>query len=442
MKRRAFLGTTAGTAAVITGITGCAEKQKESPEALVVTDNGKLAGKTLEELRDLYRYDLFDDYIPFVYKHVVDHEYGGFMCNTDRDGTNLTGNKRTWYEGRGIWVSSYLYNTLDPDPQHLEVARKSVEFIMKLKPSGNEFWPSGISREGKPLGGPDVNLYGDIFVANGLQEYSLTSGEDQWWDEAKEIMLKCIDIYDNRPDYQNLQPREETPGVERPRLLGHWFVLLRASTQMLEKRDDPEIEAIAERCVDAIMNYHYNPEYRLFNEYVNHDLSRIDNDYGQIATGHGLETMWMVMFEAARRNDKNLFETAALRLKRSIEVFWDDVYGGMLAGLNHVDRNIWGVSKSLWLQEEILIGTMFIVEHVGYQWAKDWYSKMYTYVLDKFSLKQYGYPIWMLYGDRKLTFEEHTTRVGNFHHPRHLMTNLLSIERMIERGGKISNYFG
>ncbi len=268
MKRRAFLGTTAGSAAVLTGITGCAEKQKKSPGALVVTDNGKLAGKTLEELRNMYRYDLFDDYIPFVYKHVVDHEYGGFMCNTDRDGTNLSGNKRTWYEGRGIWVSSHLYNTLDPDPQHLEVARKSLEFIMKLKPSGNEFWPSGISREGKPLGGPDVNLYGDIFVANGLQEYSKASGEDQWWDEAKAIMLKCIDIYDNRPDYQNLQPREGAPGVERPRLIGHWFVLLRASTQMLEKRDDPELEAITERCVDAIMNYHYNPEYGLFNEYA------------------------------------------------------------------------------------------------------------------------------------------------------------------------------
>ena len=137
---------------------------------------------------------------------------------------------------------------------------------------------------------------------------------------------------------------------------------------MLEKRPDPELEAIAERCVDAVMNYHFNPEYRLFNEYVNHDLSRIDNDYGQVATGHGLETMWMVMFEALRRKDNNLFETAAQRLKRSMEVFWDDIYDGMLAGLDHVDKNIWNISKSLWLQEEILIGTLHIIEHSGHQW--------------------------------------------------------------------------
>ena len=120
MKRRKFFRTTAGTAAVLSGVTGCAQEQKESAVSLpsVIVD-GKLAEKTLEELRDLYRYDLFEDYIPFIYKYVVDHEYGGFMCNTDRDGTNITKNKTTWYEGRGIWVSSFLYNNLDPDPQHL-----------------------------------------------------------------------------------------------------------------------------------------------------------------------------------------------------------------------------------------------------------------------------------------------------------------------------------
>ena len=41
-------------------------------------------------------------------KYVIDHVYGGFMCNTDRDGTNITQDKNTWYEGRGIWVYSFL----------------------------------------------------------------------------------------------------------------------------------------------------------------------------------------------------------------------------------------------------------------------------------------------------------------------------------------------
>ena len=77
---------------------------------------------TLEELREQYRYDLFDDFLPFLDKFVIDHEHGGFMCNTDRDGTNITKNKRAWYEGRGIWVYSFLYNNFEPNPKYLEIA--------------------------------------------------------------------------------------------------------------------------------------------------------------------------------------------------------------------------------------------------------------------------------------------------------------------------------
>jgi len=428
MKRRAFLAASACSGAALTALGGCTE---QSTGKQMTDSTRSLAGYSLEELRELYRYDLFDDYMPFIYEHVVDHEYGGFMCNTDRDGRNITGNKRTWFEGRGIWVCSHLYNTLDPDPKHVAIARKSVEFMMKLKPAAGVLWPADISREGTPLGGPDPIFYGDMFMANGLQEFSQASGEDKWCDLAKQIILQCLDIYDNRPDYGNLPAKDGVPEVVRPRLIGHWFVLLRATTQYLEKHEDPEMVAVNDRCIDAIMNYHYNPDYGLFDEHLNHDLSRIDNDYGQVVTGHGLETMWMVMFEAIRRGDKTLFNTAAERFKRSIEVFWDDVYGGMLAGLEHVDKNIWETSKSLWLQEEILIGTLSAYEHTGAQWAKDWFEKQYTYVRETYPLKSHGHALWQLYGDRKVTYLERATRVGNFHHPRHLMINLQALDRMI-----------
>lgn len=428
MKRRSFLAASACSGAALTALGGCTE---QSPGKQMTDSTRSLAGYSLEELRELYRYDLFDDYMPFIYEHVVDHEYGGFMCNTDRDGRNITGNKRTWFEGRGIWVCSHLYNTLDPDPKHVAIARKSVEFMMKLKPAAGVLWPADISREGTPLGGPDPIFYGDMFMANGLQEFSQASGEDKWCDLAKQIILQCLDIYDNRPDYGNLPAKDGVPEVVRPRLIGHWFVLLRATTQYLEKHEDPEMVAVNDRCIDAIMNYHYNPDYGLFDEHLNHDLSRIDNDYGQVVTGHGLETMWMVMFEAIRRGDKTLFNTAAERFKRSIEVFWDDVYGGMLAGLEHVDKNIWETSKSLWLQEEILIGTLSAYEHTGAQWAKDWFEKQYTYVRETYPLKSHGHALWQLYGDRKVTYLERATRVGNFHHPRHLMINIQALDRMI-----------
>jgi mannose/cellobiose epimerase-like protein (N-acyl-D-glucosamine 2-epimerase family) len=220
------------------------------------------------------------------------------------------------------------------------------------------------------------------------------------------------------------------------------MVLLNCAQQMLEFKADPEIEAIAKRSVDAVMNHHYNPDYELINEQVNHDLSRIEGERGQLCVGHGPETLWMILYDAVRTRDKALFDKAAGYLQRSAEVFWDDVYGGMLAGLSHVDQNIWQVNqKSLWLQQEFLIGFLCIIEHTGAQWAKDWYARLHEYVMAKFPLKQYGFPLWIAYADRKITFVKDYNRCEHFHHPRYLMQNMLALDRMIAKKGKLSGVF-
>ncbi len=441
MKRRTFIGA-ASAAAAGWSCASASPVVNATPEAPSVTDGGMLAGKTLDKLREEHRYWLFDDYLSFHDRFCVDREFGGFTTSLDRDGTKINTNKNAWFEGRGIWVMSYLYNSVRNDPDYVNVARMSVDFIMKHNPLGPELLPSQFTREGEPLTGPAQIFYGDMFVANGLQEFSQASGEDQYWDMAKKIILKCLDIYDHRPNYGNLPKTETSPEVVSPRKLGHWFVLLRSTTQMLEKRDDPELKAINDRAVEAVMDYHYNPAYDLINENINHDMSRIESAHGQLVVGHAPETLWMVLFEALRRKDKALFDRAADLLRRHIEVMWDDVYGGLMLGITHVDKSVWNTGKALWLQEEILIGTMCVIEHTGAQWAKDWFSKMYTYVLEKFPLRQYGHPLWILYADRFVTYREHTSRLGNFHHPRQLMINMNALDRMIERGGKVSGHFG
>ena len=90
-------GSAAITAAVPT-ITGCGSNETiPSTEAnstpMAVFDDGTLAGKTPEQIHEKYRHYLFEDFLPFHYKYVIDHEYGGFMCNTNRDGSNITTKK-------------------------------------------------------------------------------------------------------------------------------------------------------------------------------------------------------------------------------------------------------------------------------------------------------------------------------------------------------------
>jgi len=429
MKRRTLLGAA--------GLLAAPAAAQPAPSAQLLP---------LEQLREPYRHDLFEDFLPFMDKYVIDRQYGGFMCNTDRDGTNLNGRKAAWYEGRGIWVYSFLYNHFGRQAHHLEVARRSVEFILGAAPADKDaLWPVSFTREGQPLTPPAAEIYGDLFIAEGLAEYARDAGEPRYWEMAKGLVLKCDRIY-NRPDYApDIVASYSGPSAipfPGARIQGVSMVLLRVIGAMLDQQGDRELQAILDRSVDAVTNRHYNPAFDLNNELLEHDYSRPGNDLAQfVYTGHSIETLWMIASEAVRTRNQSLFDLAADRFRRHVEVAWDGVYGGVFRSLNHVDRNQWALDKVLWAQEEVLIGSLLVYEHTGAPWSAAILSKMNAYVRAKYLLRPHGYSLWIVNGDRKVTFEPHATRVENYHHPRHLMLNLLAIDRIMARGGKPSGLF-
>lgn len=462
MRRRDFLQWTgAGGFLAAQGVaarTAAAETKDNGNATGVLDDDGAIGGRSLDAMIERYRYDLFEDFLPFMDKHIIDHEFGGFMTHADRAGNQVTTGKRTRYEGRGIWVYSHLYRTLDPDERHLEVARMSIELLLRAKPTPNAMWPNSLTRDGVaqedegmliagkryPSGG---EVYDDLFVANGFAEYARAANKPEFRDHAIEILERCQRLYDD-PQYAPTAPLVYMGDMEAPvlpgcRLLGVWMVMLRLATQVLEETNDPRVQAVADRCIEAIMNHHLNRRFDLLVEVLNHDFSTPDNIYAQLAyTGHGIETLWMVLAEAVRRKDKRLFDDAARLFRRHLEVAWDDVYQGWYRGCRHVDDNIWILDKALWVQEEVLVGLMIIIEHTGAEWAKAWLARGYPYVIENFPLKPHGYALWDLYPDRRVTFVEDFDRIGNFHHPRHLMLNLEVLQRMRARNGAVSDVFG
>ena len=92
----------------------------------------------------------------------IDAEFGGFLWNTDRDGTRLGTSKTPTNEGRGIWVWSYLYNVISKDQKYLDTAKRSVDLILKSRPEGDRLWPSRLTREGEPDAPADTTIYGDL----------------------------------------------------------------------------------------------------------------------------------------------------------------------------------------------------------------------------------------------------------------------------------------
>ncbi len=401
-------------------------------------DLKKITGLDLRKLRAQYKEALLNKFIPNLGKFVVDHELGGFMCSVDiltRKLVNTT--KRAWFEGRGIWMYSFLYNNLDKNPDYLEIARKSKDFILKRLPADGSYYISSFTKEGEPIGDTEGDIYGNLFVAEGLAEYAKATAEPKYMDQAIEIVLKAVQRYD-RPEFTYIYKAENR--VSGPRILGHWMILLSVCTQILRQRSDKEIRALADRCVDAIMNHHLNKDYRLLNEALAHDMSPLPDpvasQYGDM--GHGCETLAFVMNYAVLIKDPELFKRASIEFKRHVDSSWDDVYGGYYHELTHVDKNIWTLNKLRWVHEEILIGAMILIEHTGDEWAINCYAKTEEYIRKNYVRPEYAFVIDS--GDRKM--QKHTqVRAEHYHYPRQLMVGILAIDRILSRAEKPSGLF-
>jgi N-acylglucosamine 2-epimerase len=327
LSRRKFLALTSASVAEplarMSAQTGSRPLSTDSPGPAL-----KLAGMSLPELRKRYQAELFEAYLPFWDRYGIDHKYGGFMCALDHDGTLVNDYKFHWFQGRGIWVYSFLHNHFDKNPRYLDIAKRAKDFMLAHFPQKDGTWAELVSREGKMLKPFNGDLFGMYFAAEGLQEYAYATGED----EAREMafgMMKQLFAKLKDPAV----PDPET-GMRGVRSQGVWMVTVRTATQMLRKWPNPEIAAMADQSVDAVIHRHYNPEFGLDTETLNLDNSRPKETANITVCGHSVETLWMIMDEALRRQDQTLYDLCAGRLRHHLDVCWDHIFGGLADSIN------------------------------------------------------------------------------------------------------------
>ena len=267
-RRRFLIATSAAAAAQLLAPRVAANASAEQAAGgKTATHAGvTLAGYTLPQLRDVYRRDLFTDWLPFMAQHVVDPEYGGFLCNTGIDGSHVNTNKDALFEGRGIWVYSSLYTHFGKQERHLDVARRSVELLRKSEPADDAFWCTTLHRDGTPASAPSTIIPADLGIAEGFAAYAQATGQQEYLDRARKLLLKCVAAYD-RPDYYPAVGRAyfgaSAPPLPGARILGSWMILLRTASQILEAGHDDAADQLARRCADAVVRHHYAPEFRL-----------------------------------------------------------------------------------------------------------------------------------------------------------------------------------
>ena len=434
--RRDFvkLSSLAGLGTIALAGSGSCTGRKPETDFLQKTDNKPvmLAGLTLEQLHIRLKEELFNRFLPAMEELCIDHENGGFMCDADiLNRKMLTGNKKTWYQGRGIWVYSFLYNNFEKNPRYLEIARGAIDFILPLKPSDGNFWADLHSREGEPVSAAG-DIYGDLFVAEGLAEYAKASGDPLYLKLAKNIIFHCLERYDRSDYIYNISYAPGNPEIKGPRVLGHWMIFLSLSSQILNQEYDPAFEKLADRCILAVLESHMNPEYMILNEVISHDLTLPDNEYAQFAViGHGIETLAFIIAEAIRRKDPALLKRSGEAFRRHVEVAADKLYGGYFEILFNANEYRWAQSKSAWCQQETLTGALLLFEQYGDEWARNCYSELDSWVREKMLCSEFAF--WTFGGNRKMS-KPNTGIIEHYHTPRYLMRNMLALQRMINNG--------
>jgi mannose/cellobiose epimerase-like protein (N-acyl-D-glucosamine 2-epimerase family) len=445
MKRRQFLFRAAAAGAVplmanssvlpAEATTPATPNQHSTP-----AEAERLMGYSLAQLRDLHHRDLFGDWLPFIEQHVIDPQYGGFLCDTDFDGTHTDMKKNPLFEGRGIWVYSTLYTRFGKEERYLDVARRSVELLRKSQPAEDVLWCTELNCDGTPASGPGTVIPTDVGIAEGYAAFAQATGQHEYLDRAKQLLRKCIRAYDH-PGYNPGVGRgyfgPTAPPFPGARIMGSCMIMLRTAAQILAMDADPEFDQFARRCADAVVSHHFNPAFQLNNELLNPDLSRPTQPYAQLSNiGNTYEMTWMLLDEATRQRDETLFQTCAERLRRHALVGWDPVYEGVFHTLLNVDENRYELDKLLWAQTELLVDTLYIYDRTSALWAAEIFGRTYKYVRERYSLKTRGFPIFMYASGRKATFEEFAglrKRIENYHYPRHLILNLLRLQAMTNR---------
>ncbi len=432
MRRRAFMRNLAAQALALSAAGGNAwavcQKQDgtdydvhSSSETRVT----RLGGMSLEELKEFHINEIENEYLPCWDERRVDHEYGGVRPYLNDDGTYQKDYKEMYYLGRAIWVFTYLYNHFGKRPEHLEIAEKTIDFIYKYGRDENGCWISEMTREGKFMKG-SFDIYGDMYVSLGLGEHYHGTGNEK----SRDIAIETAHLVTDRivsPEYMHLAghgPGNE-PGTKR---LGTWQHFLSALTPLARYTDDYGVKMMARMCVYNILRRHWRPEYGVCFEQLDDQFEPYPVDPTRnnrmISGWHSIQASWMCMDDSLRTGHKEYFNQALEMGRVTLEKCWVD--GGEdgesgLTSLSHPEAEP-GISSghSAWgALDDAMVFALIAIEHTHAPWAVDWFNRVFE--------TAYRHP-------------ERMIRVGLLHHPRRLFFVPQILDRMIDRGGRVSNY--
>ncbi|NND32278.1 MAG: hypothetical protein HKN76_06760 [Saprospiraceae bacterium] len=443
MKRRHFISRTAIQGIGLTSLGPLFNIGEKRDQTNYGTSSGKeqitkIGQWSLQDIRDIFYNEFYQNNLPIWRNQVVDREYGGYIPYTrpyyDAAGKLVFTDKRLYHQGRCFWLYSYLYNHVEKDAFYLKAASQGYDFLLKnAYDEQTSLWAQRLNRQGEILI-PFGDILACIYMFLGLGEYYKATGDETVAGIASKSAHAIIKVL-TAADYQaeGMGPRPalyesfREPGTRR---LGLWMHFLSALTPFLKYKTDPSLEMVARFCVRNMLEKHYDKDLRFAYEFLQSDYSPYPKNYHthetmRVADGfHSVETSWMSMDEALRTGNYHMFMDAMTLGRDVMEMLWLERDGqqGLVRYYWPDDDDPMARAKILepYVMNEVWVMLLLGMEHTPEPWLIEWMDKSFTYS----------------YKDGKLDWPYGET----LHHPRGLLFCLQILDRMIARSGLKSDF--
>ena len=335
-----------------------------------------------------YRYDLTENIMPFWLKYGLDRVNGGIYTCVDRDGSLIDTTKSVWFQGRFAFVASFAYNTIEKNPEWLEAAKSTIDFIEAhcFDTDGRMYFE--VTADGRPLRKRRY-VFSESFAAIAMAEYAKASGDMTYAEKALKL-------------FKDIRRFISTPGCLEPKYLdtlqakGHSIVmiLINTASRIREVISDPILDQQIDESLESLKDF-VKPEFKALLEMVGPNGEFIDTCNGRVINpGHCIETAWFMLEEAKHRGwDKEITQRALEILDWSWQWGWDEQYGGIInfrdcRGLPPQDYS--QDMKFWWPQTEAIIATLYAYEATGDEKYIDMHRKISEWTYAHFPDTEYG----------------------------------------------------
>ncbi len=376
----------------------------------------------IQNLSVFYKNFLLNNCMSYWEKYAPDYKNGGYYTCLDRDWKLYNTDKSVWFQGRGVWMFSSLYNHIDKREEWLKISKLGIDFIDKhcFDTDGRMFFQ--VTADGRPLRKRRY-MFSETFAIIAYAEYYKSSGNTEYLEKAKKLYNMVMSLYKNPV---GIEPKV-CPQTRKTKALALPMILLATSQNMREvEPDNPQYNQEIDQLLKDVFENFYKPEEHALFENVDEDGSRMDSPQGRcVNPGHSIETAWFLLHEGMYRNDDDIIKKALNILDWSLELGWDKEHGGLYSFIDiegkPPEQLEWDM-KLWWPHTEAIYATLLAHFITGEAKYEEWFHRINDWSFEHFNDDECGEWYGYLHrdGSPALTLKGSMWK-GMYHLPRALL---------------------